>query len=340
MILRGWNSGRIVSLTGETGAIKTTLGVFLAQLMGFDYYLHSSHGQSKVRDLTAELKIGRSGRYELEIKEFFKRIGKDNQIIIFDEANIRPEILWVLTGIARGERKFSFEMPGEAPFEVRLGKNVFFLMPMNPENYSGRGEVPVPLLEDIHKIWAPADYPEGEFEDILTHFMELEETGPRSEARAGIPLATVEELLEFVEKRGWQQLRSVDKNDLQRLERQILARPDVVQKMAYIRTAVGVSAPTTRLIFTLFGWWSIAANGGVITVPLYELVKPGRSEDAVIGLILHELRHHRYSLTRGNLLEAARDLGAFEAAEQPAFHDLWNAVEDIRIDHIEDPSLP
>ena len=103
-ILRGWQAGKMVSLIGETAAAKTTMGRYLAQLMGFDFYLYSAHAQSKARDLTAALALGEDGKYRLEIREFLERIQKDRQVVILDEINLKPEILWILNGIARGQR--------------------------------------------------------------------------------------------------------------------------------------------------------------------------------------------------------------------------------------------
>ncbi|MBF0386163.1 MAG: AAA family ATPase, partial [Candidatus Omnitrophica bacterium] len=135
-ILRGWQADKFVSLTGETAAVKTTMGKYLAQLTGVEYYLYSAHRQSKARDLTAALTLGEDGKYKLEIREFLERIQKDDQLIILDEINFKPEILWILNGLARGQKEFTVEIPGEKPMKFKIGKNVRFLLTMNPEDYS------------------------------------------------------------------------------------------------------------------------------------------------------------------------------------------------------------
>ena len=348
-VIRGWQAGKMVSMVGETGVAKTTMGVFLAQLMGLEHYIYSTHGESKARDLTLALKRQESGGYSLVVQEFLRRIEKGNQVIILDEANIRPEILWVLNGIARGEKEITVEMPGEESHTVKVGDNVFFLLTMNPESYAGRGQIPEVLLENVFKLWAPSDYTTDQLEKIFDDFLRfmnqesiqkrLSLTQVQGTLGEAVSRLTIDQLLQTIEEKGQRGLRGFPRQELKELEQEILSLPDVKKKIKSIRTAVAVEAPDIKLIFTLRGWWAQSMDGKRITVPLYELVDPKRSQKAVVGLIIHELRHKRFSPTTEEMKQIAQELGLEAAILDPQFHNFWNAFEDLRIDHIRDPEL-
>jgi len=347
--IRGWQAGKIVSMVGGTGAAKTTMGVFLAQLMGLDYYIYSTHGESKTRDLTLALQREENGGYSLVVQEFLKRIQAGNQVIILDEANIRPEILWILNGIARGEKEITVEIPGKEPFTVKVGDNVHFLMTMNPESYAGREQIPEVLLENIFKLWVPSDYTPEQLQEILDNFLRfknqefIQTTISLLQAQQaldhGLSKISIEQLLQIVEAMGQEGLKAIPMEDLKELEKEILQDPAVKKKMDKIRSTVALTAPDVRLVFTLRGWWAQTMDGKRIIVPLYDLVNPKRSPEAIIGLIIHELRHKRFSPTGDEMKEIAQTLDLKSSILDRQFHPLWNVFEDLRIDHIKDPNL-
>ena len=99
----------------------------------------------------------------------------------------------------------------------------------------------------------------------------------------------------------------------------------------------------------------------IINVPLYELVRtplrPGKSDKAILGVIIHEVRHDLYTpdseewgknvLPRlGGMSAENRDIIRGFAGEKgkrkqmAEIHRLWNAVEDIRIDFMHDKRRP
>ncbi|MBF0215968.1 MAG: AAA family ATPase [Candidatus Omnitrophica bacterium] len=226
-VLRGFQAGKIVSLTGETGVAKTTIGVALAESLGMDSYVFSMHKDVKSYDFTAGIRATDAGQYRLDLSDFAEKLKSGNTVLVVDEANIKPEILWILSGIARGERKFSIEVPGEKPIEFRLGDNIYILFTMNPEDYEGgRDIIPQPVKEDIFNIWAPSEYPDPELTAIVNEFfdgysvldnikeekkkeeiegMDLDERMLRlfKYLRHGYALTTIEDIVASIEEKGF-----------------------------------------------------------------------------------------------------------------------------------------
>ncbi|MBF0385169.1 MAG: VWA domain-containing protein, partial [Candidatus Omnitrophica bacterium] len=161
---------------------------------------------------------------------------------------------------------------------------------------------------------------------------------------------SIQDMLDLIDKKGQRAAMAELKksNELKALEEEILARKDVKRKIDFIRVKVkqtlsrlsnlsnGVIPTDVELVFSLRTWWAQSADGKKIFVPLYELVRPERSENAVIGLIIHELRHKMYSLENKEREQAASSIGK---KYKESWHKPWNVVEDVRIDHIEDPVL-
>ena len=145
-IIRGFQAGKVVALTGETGVAKTTMGINIAKLLGLKDYVFSMHKDVKAYEVTGGITMTDAGNYKHQISGFAETLKEGNAVLIVDEANIKPEILWVLAGIARGEKKFTIEMPGDSSVEIELGENVFVMLTMNPESYEG-GRVELPLSD-------------------------------------------------------------------------------------------------------------------------------------------------------------------------------------------------
>jgi MoxR-like ATPase len=359
-LIRGWQAGKIVSIVGETGAAKTTMGVFLAQMLfGKDnpedhYYIYSTHGESRARDLQVQLQMTSKGTFKLEVQEFVRRVEKGNQVLIIDEANMRPEILWAINGIARGAKEISIEIPGEKPFTIKVGKNVFILLTMNPESYTDRGEVPLVLLENIVKLWAPIDYSKDEVSRILRDLVvaaeqkqlrdaaALPSAGLLSQANVGLGNAmhklTLEALLQVIELQGSQALAGLSKKDLKELESELLNRADVQEKIRKIRS-LSAFFPGAKLIFSASVWWEMSMDGKTINIPLYELANPARSAKAVIGLIIHEFRHKRWTLKSDQIEEWAALSQHIADINDSLFGPLLNITEDIRIDNMHEKGL-
>jgi WD40 repeat protein/MoxR-like ATPase len=352
-ILRGWQSGKVVSIAGETGAAKTTMGVFLAQLLfGRDdaeshYYIYSTHGQSKVSDLGLQLKVTTEGQFKMEVQEFLKRVQRGNQVIIIDEANMRPEILWALNGLARGDKEITVEVPGDKPYTVKVGENVFVMMTMNPESYKERGEIPEVLDENTFKLWAPVNYDNAEFTAILSDLAKAAEQRVLNRdllRQAQVSLAgaaekvTLDQLLQAIKEQGQAALRNFTPDELRELEQDILDMPGVKPKMDTIRTKAAITGQKVTIVFSILHWWAQSADGKFITVPLYELANPERSPEAVVGLIIHEFRHKLHSTTDQERVSLAAELGPEQKAKEAEtiFHLLWNIIEDLRIDMMED----
>jgi len=398
-IVRGFQAGKIVALTGDTGVAKTTMGVVLAKLMGIKHYVFSVHKEVKAYDLTAGISVTDEGKYKQEISDFARRLEKGNTVLVVDEANIKPEILWILAGIARGEKTFTIEVPGDKPISFELGRNVFVLLTMNPEEYGGgRDVLPQPVKEDIFSIWAPSEYPEGELDAIVNEFFDgyspLDNVISKMEEKEEyepidididecmLMLSSyidctyamkmgIEELLDLIDEKGHmgafvhivENYKKEAKENLMELDRKIRVRKDVQSRMENIRLIIGINCEEDiKIKFSLYEWWSCDVNGKTINVPLYELVKRepdldgtrrGRTDDQIAGIIIHEIRHKRYTPTAkewreeiipemtDNLTPEELTFLKSQGAEvkededfNPVFHELGNLIEDIRINNI------
>ncbi|MBF0216582.1 MAG: AAA family ATPase, partial [Candidatus Omnitrophica bacterium] len=420
-MIRGLQAGKVVSFTGDTGACKTTMAVALARMMGVEDYVFSMHKDVKEYDMTGAVRMTDKGRFTFEIMEFAKKLESGNAMLIVDEANIKPEVLWILSGIARGEKQFTIERPGDKPYTFNIGKNVYVVFTMNPEAYGGgRGMIPIPIKEDIYNIWVPDYYEYPELVKIVTEFFggvpELANiTGVKPEEIAPVSYIEldarffeikrllghayakmeVEEVVNAIYQNGFDNTigtmfgltegddpgKAKEKyHELKEVERTLLAGKTVKKRMDAIRAKVAVMGKDQkvkiRVNFGLFTWWSkgVLKKPGeheiVINVPIYELadrkeypgiVDKGRSDEAISGLIIHELRHMLYSpgdhnewreigglIDIGSMSEGARaafatmtaDPADRTAGRDRSFHTIWNLVEDIRIDMMGRKDLP
>ncbi|MBF0595136.1 MAG: AAA family ATPase, partial [Candidatus Omnitrophica bacterium] len=132
--------GRGVILEGKSGTVKTTAAIRYAEMTGRKPYKYQSHAGSLVSDLTQEVIRDLKGEFSIKEKELYKRLAEGNAVIIIDEADVSPHILYVLESVLRGEEWLPSAMPGMPP--LHIGKNVFVVFTKNFANYGGRLEIP------------------------------------------------------------------------------------------------------------------------------------------------------------------------------------------------------
>lgn len=160
LLARADSLRKVVAFEGEPGTIKTSLTEHYAQISGKAYYKFQTHEKSHRKDLTISLERDADGTYRKQVKELYRYLqGKmpdpkdpekwiDNPygvVIDVDEANLQPELLWMLEPIIRGERWIHPLFPGEEPFEV--ADNVLLILTYNPAYMSGRKTIDKRLLD-------------------------------------------------------------------------------------------------------------------------------------------------------------------------------------------------
>jgi len=161
-------SPRVMIWNGESGTGKTTLERNLTAIWGISMYQLNAYEDIRVSDITAELRL-EEGKFKVGVKEFLARCGKINgkrirlsqkddttlKILLLDEANANPDILFALMPLFRGEKKFSVYFAGEV-FEVELDSDVLLVLTFNPsERYSGRYALADELGFNAVKLWMP-----------------------------------------------------------------------------------------------------------------------------------------------------------------------------------------
>ncbi|MFH0839081.1 MAG: AAA family ATPase [Candidatus Omnitrophota bacterium] len=159
---------RVVLLNGESGTGKTTLLHSISDIWGIPFYQLNAYEDIRVSDITAELRL-EEGKFKVGIKEFLARCGTINgkrvhlpqkqdanrKILLLDEANANPDVLFALMPLFRGERKFSVYFAGEV-FEVELDSDVLVVLTFNPaEKYAGRYSIANELSFNAIKLWMP-----------------------------------------------------------------------------------------------------------------------------------------------------------------------------------------
>lgn len=185
----GWvHLPRVMFLNGKTGGAKTTGIRNAARLWGVPLYILNAHHDLKVSDPTVSLRM-KKGKFEVGIREFLARCGKvavvsdghrivvnDGRIdigsqtssramLLIDEGNASPDLLYALMPLMRGEKKFTMHYAGDV-YEVELDTEVMLVLTFNPaEEYEGRRDFPREILAYGEKAWPfnPLDYPD----DIL-----------------------------------------------------------------------------------------------------------------------------------------------------------------------------
>ncbi|MCK5581087.1 MAG: AAA family ATPase [Candidatus Omnitrophica bacterium] len=193
--LRGWQrvqdglggvrSPRVMMWNGHTGTAKTTLARNLSRVWGVPIYILNAYEEMKVSDITVGLKF-QEGTFEIGIKEFLARVGKINgqriaiasketssrKILLIDEANASPDMLYALAPLFRGEKKFSVEYAGEN-FKVEVDDEVLIILTFNPsEKYAGRGGFSRDIVSYADKLWMPnpLNYQEDVLASILSEY--------------------------------------------------------------------------------------------------------------------------------------------------------------------------
>jgi MoxR-like ATPase len=136
LLARADSIGSAVSFIGEPGGLKSKLPELWACLTGRDFLKVQAHAGSSVNDLTVDVAESPSGDMALRRKEFYETLRRGNAVILIDEANAAPWVLWVLEPLLRGEREVSPMYPEEPPF--RIGGNLTVAMAYNSDIRSGR----------------------------------------------------------------------------------------------------------------------------------------------------------------------------------------------------------
>ncbi|MBN2144656.1 MAG: AAA family ATPase [Candidatus Aureabacteria bacterium] len=151
VLSRAGETGKAVAFIGEPGAVKTTLTAHYAALKGMEYYKYQCHKKSRTEDWTFDIEQSIDETFHKRTKELYDWLKKGNVVIDIDEANIRPEILWILEPILRGEKRISPMFPGEEPFEI--GPNVQLVFTFNPDSFSGRDAIDKRILDKMIVAW-------------------------------------------------------------------------------------------------------------------------------------------------------------------------------------------
>jgi len=81
----------------------------------------------------------------------YKYLRRGNVVIDIDEANVTPEILWVLAPVLRGDTHIFPSFPGEPPFKI--GDKVLVVFTMNPDRYAGRHLINRRLTGKMTTLW-------------------------------------------------------------------------------------------------------------------------------------------------------------------------------------------
>ncbi|MGD2278669.1 MAG: AAA family ATPase [Candidatus Omnitrophota bacterium] len=373
-ILRAWQPSQVpsgrslpraVSLMGQTGVAKTTLGVNLSYVLGLDHYVFPTHRQARETDLTMDIGIG-GGEYYKDIKEFLNTVRRGNCVLVVDEANIRSKLLYgIISELAAGKKQFTVEFPGAEEEKVEVGENTFVMLTMNPQKeYGGRQKLPPVVMEDVVKIWVGGNYTEDEIAlitrsflgiyekelsnlKINTDFLQAPTPGGRVMLTPSVLSPGQFALMRETEDRLYRkdgigkQLKAALQSPV--VQRRLKLVQDGIMALTHVELdRIGVSAK-----------WSFAIypdGSKEVTIGIKDLAKEVPPEEemdhikSMIGVIIHEIRHQKFSLLSRELAEAI-DSGKVKFDEQAkenlkkalksrAYHTFFNALEDGRIDSI------
>jgi len=159
------NLGRAALFIGESGAAKTSLAKHYSELTGKKFFKYQCHAGSEYTDISMDVNQRDSGNFEKRRRKLYRHLRGDladedvegerieggNVVIDIDEANISPEILWLLDPLLRGEDTIYPIFPGEEPFKVKPGVVIVFTM--NPKRYSGRKDIDRRLTDRMVTCW-------------------------------------------------------------------------------------------------------------------------------------------------------------------------------------------
>lgn len=160
---RASSLNRVVAIPGETGAAKTSVAAFFAELTGRRFYKYQTHAGSAYTDLTIDLEQLETGEFRKWVKGFYRHLREGHAVIDLDEANISPKLLWILEPLLRGETRVTPIFPDEEPFDI--GPDVLVVMTYNPTRYSGRFDIANRILERC--ILALMDTPQEEDQERI-----------------------------------------------------------------------------------------------------------------------------------------------------------------------------
>jgi MoxR-like ATPase len=314
---------RLVALSGETGIAKTTVGVNLAQVMGLDCYIYSTHGQSEPEDLSFDIVPNQTGGYVPRIKPFLKKVGEvkcpksgsdeeleellhiiegGNTVLIIDEVNIRPEIAYVLAPLAYGMKAFEIEFPGRKPIKVTVGDNLIFAFTFNPETYSGRSRMPQVIIDRTVQIAVPSKYEPNELQAIVEWLMGLESDETNGESQTGIradvevaPFSTIlfSDMLPNANIIGIAGISDSKKYVMQLMS----SHPELEAKINLVKSEVlERTGGRVRDVIPGNGWAWITDTKGRAKVMFDAGKLIDYEPDAIIAAIIHEMRHKDYTL--------------------------------------------
>jgi len=158
--------GTTVAFIGEPGSVKTTLTAHYAQITGRAYYKYQVHKKSRRDDLTVTIEQKEDGNFKKRVMDLYmylqgkipdpsnpgKWIDSGKGVVIdIDEANIQPEILWVLEPVIRGEQWVHPIFPEMEPF--RIGPRVQLVLSYNPDYFNGREQIDRRLTDNMIVAW-------------------------------------------------------------------------------------------------------------------------------------------------------------------------------------------
>ncbi len=173
----------LTMLMGPTGGAKSTLVRSLGSVLGVPVFTLNCFMGMEPDSVIGGLEQEQGRKLEFQLKEFFSHLGKIDgeyrwpegkqshsrrKLLFLDEANVSPEILYLLRPLFNGQKKFKINYLG-LEFEVELDPEVMVVLAGNPEDrFAGREGYPRVLLEKGVKVWVPAlhQYLESERVDV------------------------------------------------------------------------------------------------------------------------------------------------------------------------------
>ncbi|OGR80474.1 MAG: hypothetical protein A3I11_08990 [Elusimicrobia bacterium RIFCSPLOWO2_02_FULL_39_32] len=150
-LARASQIGRAVGFAGLPGSLKTTIANHFAEITGRKFYKYQSHGGSEYTDLTIDIEQTEDGEIRKREKELYRYLKEGNVVIVIDEANISPKILWSLLPVILGEKWVHPIFPEEPPFQIGDGVQIVFTY--NPSTFSGRSEIEQRILNQMILVW-------------------------------------------------------------------------------------------------------------------------------------------------------------------------------------------
>ncbi|MBF0252216.1 MAG: AAA family ATPase [Candidatus Omnitrophica bacterium] len=179
-MLRAFEQDRITVLEGPPGGGKTDTPIDLADKLGLDHYVFSSHDRVHISDFIGEFTQrndgnyditctpDESGHYSLPFLEMFTHGG----VYIIDEGAIgeraKQLIAW-LGPLATGETTLVVEdHPGDKSLVFKKHPDFKIVITTNPySDTPGREAIPVEVLSYAQKIWVDKDFTGQDLKKIL-----------------------------------------------------------------------------------------------------------------------------------------------------------------------------